>query len=171
MTPIQHLRARLPLLAILTAPLLAAASQCILSGTLTGMTYAAPIDLDHDGYHARQGTLETRGGVFARAYVLLDTELVGPCANGVEIRPRGHAVFVGGRHVVFAVVDSTRTLCTGDTETVHLTITGGRGDYAGAVGSGTVTLPPGTDTVLEYEGLGYPTMVFTYGAGFELRVR
>lgn len=171
MNIIQHLRARLPLLAILTAPLLAAASQCILSGTLSGGTVAIAADFDGDGAFARAGTLTPRGSVFSSVFVALDTLYIGPCPNGVEVMPTGHAVFYSGRDVVFTEIDPSHTICTAGTEIVHLDITGGRGVYAGATGSGTVTIPVGVDTVLAVSAVGAPEVVFTYGAGFELRVR
>jgi hypothetical protein len=160
----------LPTLAILTAPLLAAASQCILSGTLSGGTAAFNADFDGDGIPARTGTLTPRGSVFSSVFVALDTLLIGPCPGGFEIMPTGHAVFYSGRDVVFTEVDPSFTLCTGTVETVHLDITGGRGVYAGATGSGTVTIPVGVDTVLSWSPLGAPEAVFTNGARFELRV-
>jgi len=161
----------LPLLAILTAPLLAAASQCILSGTLSGGTTAIAADFDGDGNFARAGTLTPRGSVFSSVFVALDTLVVGLCPGGYEIMPTGHAVFYAGRDVVFAEIDPAFTVCTSGTEVVHLDITGGRGVYAGATGSGTVTIPVGVDTVLAVSPLGSPEVVFTSGAGFELRVR
>jgi hypothetical protein len=161
----------LPLLAILTAPLLAAASQCILSGTLSGGTVAIAADFDGDGAFARAGTLTPRGSVFSSVFVALDTLLIGPCPGGFEIMPTGHAVFYAGRDVLFTEIDPSHTICTGTTEVVHMDITGGRGVYAGATGSGTVTIPVGVDTVLSWSPLGAPEVVFTSGAGFELRVR
>jgi hypothetical protein len=159
------------LLATILASATAQASQCNISGTLFGATFASGMDLDGDGNAARSGTLRARGSVFAYVDVVVDTKLIGPCTGGVEIEPSGHAVWstLDGRDAVFATIDSSRHLCTGALETVHLTITGGRGAYAGATGTASAQFPD--DSVLVASPVGFPRMVYTHGAEFTVRVR
>jgi hypothetical protein len=163
---------KLPLLlATILASATAQASQCNISGTLFGATWSSGMDLDGDGNAARAGTLRARGSVFSYADVVVDTKLIGPCMGGVELEPSGHAVWstLDGRDVIFAVIDSSRHLCTGAAESVQLTITGGRGAYAGATGTASARFPD--DTVLVFSPVGFPRMVYTHGAEFTVRVR
>ncbi len=167
----RHTAMKYPLLlaALLTATT-AHASQCILSGSLFGATWAAGFDLDADTNPARIGTLRARGGAFAYADVAVDTRLVGPCTGGVELEPSGKAVFstLDGSSVVFADIDSSHHLCTGASERVQLIVTGGRGAYSGATGTGWAQFPD--DSLLVASPVGFPRMVYTHGAEYSLRV-
>lgn len=161
----------LVLLALCTT---ASAYPCNLAGSLFGMVSQNGIDLDGDGSAGRSGLLRSRGSVIAYVDANVDVRIAPEqtCPGGaLTLQPSGQAAFstLNGESVVFAEVESTRLLCVGQPEVLRLTITGGRGAWDGATGTGTVRLPD--DVVLNADVFGRPRVVYVHDGGFELRVR
>jgi hypothetical protein len=163
----------LPILAILLLSATAQASECTITGTFFGMTVQNGIDLDGDGSNGRSGYFVATGGTISHIWANVDTTYspTQGCPTGqVEIVPSGQAVFTTryGHHAIFVEIDSSHHLCAGGPpESIVLIITGGRGMYAGATGSGTATLPDDFVALAQY---GFPQVIYTHDGEFELSV-
>jgi hypothetical protein len=160
------------ILAILLLSATAQASECAITGTFFGMTTQNGIDLDGDGSNGRSGYLVATGTI-AHVWANVDTTYspTQGCPVGqVEIVPSGQAVFATryGHNAVFATIDSTQHVCVGGPpEAITLIITGGRGMYAGATGSGSAVLPDDFVMLAQY---GFPQVIYTHAGEFELSV-
>lgn len=175
----KHLKLILATLIALTLPCVAYAEEpTVISGSLNGMVFQNHIDTDGDGFNGRSGKLDVHGSEFTSAFTHIDTTIdfsnpQGGCDPGeLEIIPSGVVVFASsnGKSAVFAQINSAIPLCFGVVaEEVHLIIVGGRGDYAGATGTGTVLLPD--DTVFAIDPLsGVPLIAYAHDGSFELTI-
>jgi len=120
------------------------------NGGWGGTAFAtAPIDMNGDGVFARTFKLTANGQLrFATLEGAFDTGLIGfGCAgpNSLLLQPFGVLTFrsLNSNDAVYANVDSTQSICfdpAAPNETVILNVTGGTGIYAGATGSGSMTI-------------------------------
>lgn len=154
-------------------PAIAAATPASFTGSFRGMAYEWTRDLTGNGAPGRTFDLHTiNDGHFDHVGGVVDTSLVafpgqGTCGNpnAFELLASGIVVFSAkdSKDAVYAEIDESMHLCfvPGQDEHVALAIIGGHGSYAGATGSGTVTL---NDVVLKADPITMvPLVVHTTG--------
>lgn len=135
---------------LIAGPGVAQAGKSRVEGKWAGTAFAnGAIDLNGDGVFARTFVLNAFDqGQFTSVEGVVDTELVRLGCSGpasIELQPLGKVSFRGrGDDVLFTEVDpAAPNLCfdaTNPNEVLIIRITGGRGRYVGASGTGTLTI-------------------------------
>lgn len=149
-----------------------ASSPITVNGKFAGVAFATSFDLDADGNNARTFDVPAYDQiVFTALQGAFDATLValpglGTCSDpaAFELKPVGNIILRShGANALYAVVDSSHHLCfnpANPNEVAYVTISGGRGIFAGKTGTGTFHLH---DTQIIGNSSGFPLVVDTVG--------